>query len=180
MNLNWNEILQSVLNYALPALISFVVLKLLPKLFPATQAGIDWVKNQAANVKNEWARTLLNRVITLVGQKVLAFEQTFIEDMKTKVMQGRIDPKDIPAILKEEKDKLLAQLKAELTVQGLWNDLKVILGGEDGFIIKWLDQVLESQVAQLPPSGLQTRKVADQPAAVEVAVAPPVPQPAAS
>lgn len=176
MNVNWSELLQAVLNYVLPIIIGYVIMKLLPKIFPATQAGIDWVKGQAGAVKNEFARGLLNRIITLVGQKVLAFEQTFIEDMKTKVAQGRIEAKDIPGILKEEKEKLLQQLKGELTAQNLWNDAKVILGGEDGLVMKWLDTVLEAQVAQLPPSGLQTSK-GSTPAAVDSAPAP-VPAPA--
>lgn len=167
----WNS--PVVQEYLLPLVITFVIAKLLPKIFPATQAGIDWVKGQAGNVKNEFARTILNRAITLVGQKVLAFEQTFIEDMKDKVKQGRISPKDIPAILKEEKEKMLAQLKEELTAQAIWGDVKALVGGgEDSLAMKWLDTVLESQAAQLPPSGLQTRKDLSVPAAVEVA--PPV------
>lgn len=190
MNVNWNEILQQVLTYVFPLVIGFVVTKLLPKIFPATQAGIDWLKGQAAHVKNQAAAGLLNRVISLVGQKVLAMEQTLIEDLKTKVATGRIDVKDVPAILKEEKEKMLVGLKGELTVQGIWDDVKAVLGGEDGVVMKWLDTVLEAQVAQLPPSGLQTPKAttavaasADAPVQPAVApaaaiVAPPVPQPA--
>jgi hypothetical protein len=189
MSINWSEITQQVLNYVLPIVIAFVVAKVLPKLSPTTQAGIDWLKGQASHVKNQAAAGILNRVISLVGQKVLAFEQTFIEDMKTKVASGRIDPKDIPGILKEEKDKLLAQLKSELTLQGIWDDAKALLGGEDGLVMKWLDQVLEAQVAQLPPSGLQTQASSGQPAAVALApvpvapvvpAAPAVPPPAAA
>lgn len=179
--MDWKELLQATLNYVVPIAVGFVVLKLLPKLLPVTQSGIDWVKGQAANVKNELARTVLNRVITLVGQHVLKFEQTFIEDLKDKVKQGRVNPSDIPSILKEEKDKLLQQLKNEITTQGLWENLKELVGGADGsesLVFKWLDTVLESQVAQLPPSGLQTPKTPVQPAAVDLAP-PAVPQQAA-
>jgi hypothetical protein len=174
--MNWTEIGQSVLNYVLPIAAGFIILKLLPKLMPTTQAGIDWVKAQAATVKNEAARAILNRGITVVGQHVLAFEQTFIEDMKDKVKNGRIDPKDIPAILQEEKTKMLAVLKDELTAQNLWTDIKALLGGQDGLVTTWLGTVIEAQAAQLPPSGLQTRKDPAVPAAVElVPAAPKVP-----
>jgi hypothetical protein len=176
--MNWNDLLQQVLTYVVPILIGIIVLRVLPLLVPATQNGIDWVKAQTANLKNQAVAGLLNRVVALIGQKVLAFEQTFIEDMKTKVQQGRVDPKDIPSILKEEKDKMLAGLKSELTMSGLWKDLQVVLGGDDNFIMKWIDTVLEAQVAKLPPSGLQTPSALTSaaqtaaPAAIAHSVAP--------
>lgn len=154
MHIDWSAILSQFLVPLLIAAGAFVINFLLPKLPGATAHLFDWLKSHTAGIKNAYAKGILDRLITLAGQKVLALENTEIEFLKQEVAAGRITKDQLPALLKGIKDKAMELIKADANAQGIWKIALQIFLGDTSALSNWLGGVVESHVAQLPSSGL--------------------------
>jgi hypothetical protein len=137
---------------------TFAVPYLLPKLPALTQKMFDWVHDQAAHVKNQYLSGVLQRLSTLVGQRVLAYENTNIEYLKEAAASGRISADELPRLLAEMKQKLMDEVKKDLSLQGLWTVLLQVFAGDESSLTKYVSSLVETHVAALPPSGLQSPK----------------------
>jgi len=187
MHFDWQSFLSQFLVPLLIAAGAFVVNYLLPKLPGATSHFFDWIKSHTAGIKNAYAKGILDRLITLAGQKVLALENTEIEFLKQEVAAGRVTKEQLPALLKGVKDRAMELIKADANAQGIWKIALQIFLGDTSALSNWLGGVVESHVAQLPASGLNytmtkpSEKLAsDVPLATSVSpVAPAVPPAAA-
>ena len=173
------NILEVVLKIGLLALevaAALVATYLVPKLPQATASFLTWSKNKAAGVKNAYAAGVLQRLIDLVGQKVLMVENTIIEDLKEAAKDNKITKEEMKACLAKAKQTVLDSVKADASAQGLWKlALEIFLDNESA-LGKWLDDALEATVAKLAPSGLQTSKDGvTPPAAAKLVGAPSVP-----
>jgi hypothetical protein len=157
-----------------------LVLFILPFVFknlPALTANlVEWGKTQAKHVKNNYVSGILQRIIDLIGQKVLMVENSIIEDLKEKAKDGKLTKEELKAGLANAKQAVLDAVKADASAQGLWKLLLGIFLGDENALGKWLGEAVEATVAKLPPSGLQTSAVAGvRPVAANLPSAPTVP-----
>lgn len=166
MDINWSEILVTVLE----ALGALIITYLLPKLPKATKAFIEWSENKAHAMKHEAAGLVLGRLFRVVGDKVLALENTAIESLKEAAKDGKITKEELPALLAKVKASAIEQVKAEASAGALWEDAKKVFSGSEDALLKWVSGSIETHVATLPASGLQT---GEAPAMKSVPVPPP-------
>lgn len=152
MNVNWNEVLSPLLT----AILSIVVTSLLPLIVKLTQRGFKWIDLKTDTVKNDYVRGLLDRLETIISDRVQHYENTAIEDLKEMAQSGKLSWAALPEALKSVKDDVLAEIKDDATAQNLWNDLLLIFGGNEQMMKSYLSKQVETHVAKLPPSNLQT------------------------
>ncbi len=174
--MNWQTIGNTLLAPALLMVGGLIINYLLPMLPGATGHFFDWLKTRTAGMKNVGMRNLLDHAITLAGQKVLALEQTEVAYLQQQVASGAITKAQLPALLAGVKQKAMDSVKSDLTAQGLLQDVMALFGGSDGSFTKWLGDVVESHVAQLPPSGTDAPKVAPSTPAPAASTGPSVPK----
>lgn len=168
------ELLKQLDNSPLFALLlkgitALVTLYLLPKLKPATTSFIEWGKAKAGDVKNQYAAGVLQRLADLIGQKVLAAENTLIEDLKAAASDGQITKDELLAALAHVKATVIADVKATASAQGLLVAALTLFKDDDVALTKYIGDLLETFVAKLPASGLQTPKYDGETAAIDVA-----------
>ena len=106
-------------------------------------------------IKHTNAKAVLDRLISLSGQKVLALEQTEIALIKSRFSKGTITKEQLPSILLGVKELAISTIKRDATAQGIWNDAVNICGSPESVEL-WLKDLIESQVAQIPSSGLKS------------------------
>jgi hypothetical protein len=153
--INWTEVAVPIIQWALAALVIYI----LPFIVPLTPRVFEAIKNQTEKVKNDYARGVLRRLNEVVGQKVLAAENTAIENLKEKAADGKLTKEELDQALKEVKAQVWADIKSELTAEGIWKQLLYIFGGNDNVVVEYIagaQGLIEAHVASLPPSGLQT------------------------
>jgi hypothetical protein len=124
-----------------------------------TQHLFAALQHYAGMVKNNYVKGILDRLITLAGQKVLMIEQTEIDFLKKQALAGKVSKDQLPTLLAGAKQAALDAVKTDASAQGLWESALKIFGTNETAMQKWLADVVESQVNQLPPSGLQTGSV---------------------
>lgn len=159
-----------ILMLILESLAALLALYLAPKAVPATQAGLEWLKGQAGTVKNQWAAGTLQRMTDLLGMKVLAAENTLIEDLKMAAADGKLTKEELIAALQKVKGQVIEDAKSHASAQGLLELVMKVFMSDNAAFEKWLNDTTEALVAKLPPSGLQTSK--DGIAAPAIAPAP--------
>lgn len=151
------ELLTKLLTLGLELLGGLIVAYLLPKLPAATSNFIEWGKANAAKTKSEYANGLIRRMIDLLGAKVLAAENTLIQDLKEAAADGKVTKEELAAALKKVKEQVIADAKATASAQGIWGVIQdTLFKGDSVTVDKWLGDTVEALVAKLPPSGLQT------------------------
>jgi hypothetical protein len=150
------EAVSQVLQLILGVLGALITTYLLPKLPQATQNFLAWGKGKAGTVKNQYAAGVLQRLIDLVGQKVLMAENTLIEDLKEKAKDGKLTKEELLECLAKVKQTVLDDVKQYATAQGVWKAALDVFLNDENALQKWIGDVLEATVAKLPPSGLQT------------------------
>jgi hypothetical protein len=160
MAIDWSGIVKDTLVPAVATAGVLVVNYILPKLPGATAHLFDWMKSRTAGIKNSTMRNVLDHVITLAGQKVLALEQTEVAFIQQQLKDGKISKDQLPALMAGVKQKAIDSVKVDLTAQGLMKDVEGIFGGSPSSMTKWLGDVVESHVSQLPSTGLGTPAVA--------------------
>jgi hypothetical protein len=146
----------AALSWLLTAVVVYALIPNLSKIPVATGKFFDWLKTQAGHIKNQFAAGVLQRLSDLAFQAVQVAENIAIEDLKAQAATGKLSPADLLVALKKVKDDVLAQIRLHATAQELWKDALYIFGNSEGALLNWLDQNIESHVANLPPSGLQT------------------------
>ena len=156
MNFDWDFLTSNGLKGLVILVIVMLIIPALPKLPGLTKAGIDWVVAQAKKVHNEYASGVLQRLSTMAGALVLAYENTEIEKLKEKAAKGEITWDALPLLLKQLKADLMAQLQSHSTASGLWSAALTLFAGNEEALKKWVDSVVEAHVSQLPASNLQT------------------------
>lgn len=189
---HWSDILGWVVTILALVFGGGSILVLLPKLPQITNAGFDWLKKNAEIKGHEAVSAVLQRVIVFVRTKVLEYENTFVEDLKSKAADGALNGEELKQAYETLAKKFRDDMKEMLTLAGLWDVFKSLMGGgTEAGAFKVLDTLKEAAVAQLPPSGLQTTsplslipsamEVGAEKAAVKpVEPAPAVPPPAAA
>lgn len=174
-NLNWQQILTAIFDMLIVA----VIIPNLTKIIPATKHAFDWLQGQAGHVKNQYAAGILQRVSGLLAAKVMAYENTKVEELKALAAAGKISYAQLPSLLKQMKNDLIADAKADLTAQNLWAAALYVFAGSEDALAKWMNSTVETHVSALPPSGLQTSAAPkEKPAmynAPDEPVLPPVP-----
>lgn len=146
----------------------------LPKVPGVTQHLIDMAKHKVGGLKNTYVQGILNRIITLGGQKVLMLENTEIQAIKAQAAAGKITPDQLPSLLQAVKVKAINSVKEDASAQGIWGSATSVFGGNETALLKWLGDAIESQVAQLPSSGLQTVSITSSPLATPAMSSAPV------
>ena len=130
-------------------------------LLVLTKYAISYLHQRIDLVQDAKTKAMLDNLVTLAGQKVLMIEQTIIADLKHAVMDGKITKGDLPGLLAAAKSTAVDAVKRDAGSLGVWDEAIKSMGGADN-LLKWLSDVIESQVAQTPPSGLkQIAKSAD-------------------
>lgn len=161
---DWHSIFMMVIQGALALLLTTVVptllVPLLPKIPALTQHLLTWAQSQAAGVKSAYAQGVLNRLIALAGQKVLALENTEVAYLQQQLSSGTITPSQLPALLAGVKQKAVDAVKADAAAQGLWSMALGVFLGDNAGLNNWLGDVIESHVAQLPSATSSSAKVA--------------------
>lgn len=135
----------------------FIVPVVLPKLPSLTARFFDWLSASAGHANNQFVAGVLQRLSTMVEQKVLAYENTEIEFLKEQAAAGKITKDNIPGLLAKMKEDLLAEVKQDATAHGLWDVSTKLFAGNEAALSVWLSGMVETHVAALPPSGLQTK-----------------------
>ncbi len=146
------QVLPKVLVAALLLLINYG-LKYVPGV---TQHLFGMGEHKVGTMKDIYVKGILYRFVTLAEQKVLMLENTEIQYIKTQAAAGMVTPAQLPTLLAGVKNKAIEAVKADASAQGLWATATSIFGGNEAALVKWLGDVIESNVAKLPPSGLQT------------------------
>lgn len=164
MAIDWNHVLQEVLIPVVAGAGVLAVNYVLPKLPGATQHLFDWLKSKTAGIKNDTMRSMLDHVVTLAGQKVYALEQTEVAYIQQQYKDGKITKDQLPQLMAGIKQKAIDSVRGDLNAQGILKDVSGLFGGNPAAMTKWLGDVIESHVSQLPATGLGTP-----------AVPPPVP-----
>jgi hypothetical protein len=180
-----NQIVQEYLPKVVATIVAtggaLVVNYVLPKIPGLTQFLIDLARHKASTLKNTYVKSVLDQIIALAGQKVLALENTEIQYLKAQAAAGNITSAELPALLAGIKNTAIQSIKADASAQELWTAALAIFGGNEAALIKWISDLIESHVAQLPPSGLQTSStnappaMAKAPSPSSLVTPPPVP-----
>lgn len=190
-NLDWKAMAVPTLFYILSFVLVTLLLPRANKLPELTRKLFDWIYSKAGTAKNTYLAGLLQRLSIIVRDVVIQVENTAIEDLKQKAKDGQLTKEELLEALKNIKLNAINQAKEHIKLQGLFELVTTVLFGNEEGLTKWLTDHLETQVATLPPSGLQTNGPAlatkviakVEPAAkVEEPAAPvatPVPPPAA-
>lgn len=133
-------------------------------LVQLTKVGVAMLKARVEHIsiqgdidRNTKSKQVLQRLIDLAQQKVLMLEQTVVEDLKDQVRSGKLPVADLPTAAMKVKDSAVQTVKRDADATGLWKEASEIFKGNEADLVTWLADVVESQVCQLPPSGLQTR-----------------------
>lgn len=183
---DWHNILgyiiQGAMALALTTVLPTVLIPLLPKIPALTQHLLDWVKHQAAGVQNAYAAGVLNRLISLAGQKVLALENTEVAYLREQLSSGTITTAQLPTLMAGVKQRAIDAVKADANSQGLWKIALSVFLGSDSALTNWLGDVVESHVAQLSSNPTNSKVAPSTPAPSTTAAlkaAPAVPQKAA-
>lgn len=131
---------------------------------------------QAQAGQNNYVQGVMQRLIALAGQKVLMLEQTEVAYLKQQLASGNITQAQLPGLLMGIKDHAVAAVLADAKAHGLWAQADKVFNGDGASLDKWLADVIESQVAQLPKAGLNAAIIpsASTAKAVSVAQAPAV------
>lgn len=158
------DLLQTII----PLIVIPAILRFLPKILPVTGHIFEWIKGRAGTVSNQYAASILSRLTDLVWAKVHAFENTVIEDLKAALADGKVTKDELKGLLFKVKEDALGQVKTEANAQRLWQMALYVFGGDEKALESWLANELESHVAGLPPSGLQTSKDGTTPAIVDL------------
>lgn len=116
--------------------------------------GVTYLKVRITLVEDAKTKSLLDNLVTLAGQKVLMVQQTVISDMKRAVVEGSVKKEDLPKLLATAKSSAIEAIKRDAQALGVWGSA-VDKMGDANALLNWLSDVVESQVAQLPPSGLR-------------------------
>lgn len=122
-------------------------------LMVATKYLISYLHARVASIKDENTRALLDRLVTIAGQKVLMIEQTVIASLRKDLEAGKITKNDLPALLVEAKKQAVASVIRDSAAMGSWQGA-VSLFGKSEDAEKWLGDVVESHVAKMAPSKL--------------------------
>lgn len=160
MQIDWQNVMNHAVVPAAVAAIGLVVNYLLPKLPGATGHLFDYLKSRTAGMKNLAMRNLLDHVITLAGQKVMALEQTEVAFIQEQLAAGKLTKDQLPAMMAGIKQKAIDAVRNDLSAQGLFPQITSLFSGSPDAFVKWLDAVIESQVGQLPASGVESPRVA--------------------
>lgn len=142
----------------------------------------DLLTVQAQGGQNNYVQGVLQRLIALAGQKVLMLEQTEVQYLKQQLAAGQISSAQLPGLLMGIKDEAVKAVLQDAKAHGLWAQADKIFNGDGASLDKWLADVIESQVAQLPKTSLGSARI-PKPAtvqAVSLAQLPPVPELAAA
>jgi hypothetical protein len=153
-----NKFLVLLLEGLLGAVGSYAALHILPKLPEMTKNFVEWGKAHAMTTKSTYANQVLGRLIDLAGAKVLALENTLIENLKEAAKDGRITKEELKQALSEVKARAVNDVKAHASAQGVLGAAKDVFLGDETKLDSWLNDIVEATVAKLPPSGLQTAK----------------------
>lgn len=149
-----NQLVNQAMEVIAPALLSVITVAV---PFLAKQA-ISFFSAQTQRVKSEYIQGVLRRAIELAGQKVLMMEQTVISELKKQLASGKITKEQLPAVLEGVKNSTLEAVKRDAKAQGLWSQLDKVFNGHPGELDAWLNDVIESQVAQLQEAKLGSIK----------------------
>jgi hypothetical protein len=128
----------------------------LGKMPEFTKKGFDWLYAKAGTAKNVYVAGLLQRLTVLVRDVVLYMENTAVEDIKQKAADGKITKEEMLELLKGVKDRAITLCVDHIKLQGLFEVLSKVLFSTEDDLKKWLADHIETQVALLPSSGLQT------------------------
>lgn len=156
--LDLSGVLSTLLQLTALATSGYLIPTLLPKMPALTQKAFEWLTQHAGHIKNQMLAGILTRLSTLIEQKVLAYENTEIEALKAAMTAGNITPVLLPRLLADMKARLIVEVKAEASAQTLWQDALYVFGGTESSLLSWVSSTVETHVAALPPSGLQTSK----------------------
>lgn len=176
-NVDWKAMAVPALFYVLSFILVGLVLPVIHKLPELTRKLFDWVYAKAGTAKSAYVAGLLQRLSIIVRDVVLQVENTAIEDLKQKAKDGKLTKEELLEALKNVKNNAVDLAKNHIQLQGLFTLVTTIIFGNEEALTKWISDHIETQVATLPPSGLQTGPSAailpkaDKPA--EPAVVPP-------
>jgi hypothetical protein len=156
-SVDWKAVAAPFLTYLISGLVVYAVIPSLGKIPSATGKFFDWLKDKASHTKNQYAAGVLMRASMIVRDIVIGLENTEIEAIKDLAAAGRYKTKeDLLADLKIVKERAISDAKSHLMVTDLMKDLTTIFMGDGNALTKWLGDQVETHVATLPPSGLQT------------------------
>ena len=155
-SIDWKNIAAPLLEYLISGIILYALIPNIGALPKLTMRFIEWAKAKSAHSKNVYISGLLHRATIVVGDHVLLLENTEIELLKEKASKGLISKAELPALLAEVKAKAIAMITQHLKAQDIWKDLLFIFMGSEEGLSKWISNQIETQVATLPPSNLQT------------------------
>jgi hypothetical protein len=120
-----------------------------------TQHFFTWVQAKVGIVKNEHLKGVLQHVVAFAGQKVLMLENTEIAYLKQQAAAGNISKDQLPKLLQGVKDTAVDATVTDAKATGLWPLAIQFFGGSESSALKWLGDVVESHVSQIPSSGIQ-------------------------
>jgi hypothetical protein len=153
---DWKSWAIPALFWLLSAVLTALVVPNLWRLPAVTKKFFDWLYSKEGEIKNEFARGLLQRLSILIRDIVIQMENTAIEDIKEKARDGKITKEEMLELLKGVKNNAVDLAVNHIKWQGLFDVvLKVVFGNEES-LKKWIADHIETQVATLPASGLQT------------------------
>lgn len=186
--MDWKSMAVPTLFFILSAILVGLVVPNLHRLPTVTKKFFDWLYLKEGEIKNRYAAALLQRLSIAVRDSVLHIENTAIEDLKEKAKDGTLTKEELLDALKKIKNECIDMVKNRVKLEGLFTLLTTIVFGNEEGMTKWISDHIETQVATLPPSGLQTNgpklvtKAADKPVEPkkEEPAAPVVPPTAAS
>lgn len=121
-----------------------------------TKMGITYLSKRTSLVSNAQMRETLDKLVSLAGQKVLMMEQTIVAGLKADVESGKVSRDDLPKLLQSVKARTVAAIKRDASAMGVWKTGCSTFGNSQEAIERWLEDVIESQVAQLKPAGLKS------------------------
>lgn len=132
-------------------LIAFFVITLMVFV----KMGITYLAKRTDLISNAQVRETLDKLVSLAGQKVLMMEQTVVAGLKSDLESGKISRNDLPKLLQSVKAQTVASIKRDAAAMGVWKTGCDVFGNPVSMEM-WLEDVIESQVAQLKPAGLKS------------------------
>lgn len=149
---DWTQLATQIITPILLALISaFGVL-----LIAFTKAATTYLQDRLTIGQSSASKDLMDKLIVLASQKVLAAEQTAMETLKSEVATGKLNKDNIPAELVRIKQSTVDAVRRDANAQGFWADAQKLFQGNEAALVAWLSDVIEGEVHKLPPSGLQS------------------------
>ena len=174
--IDWKSISGPTFFFLLSFFLVAAVVPNLHRLPELTKKLFDWLYSKEGTVKNAYAAGLLQRLSVIIRDIVLQMENTAIEDLKAKAADGKLTKEELFEALKDVKNNVIDLAVNHIKIQGLFEVVTKVLFSNEEDLRKWISDHIETQVATLPPSGLQT----DGPALAVLTKAVVAPPPAAN